>query len=117
FLIIGNFPIPSVNNWMASLFNLTATQWSTKLAIVNDASLAIGGLLVLLAVSRTLADEMKINGMQVMLTSVVSFMVLTPYKTTKAGSFLDITTIGAQSIFLAILVSIAVAVIYRAIDR
>ncbi|WP_246013783.1 PTS sugar transporter subunit IIC [Companilactobacillus suantsaicola] len=117
FLIIGNFPVPSINSWMASIFHLSVAQWSIKLAIVNDASLAIGGLLVLLAVSRTLADEMKINGMQVMLTSVVSFMVLTPYKTTKNGSFLEITTIGAQSIFLAILVSIAVAVIYRAIDR
>jgi len=117
FLIIGNFPVPSVNKWMASLFGLTVTQWSTKLAIVNDASLAIGGLLVLLAISRNLADKMKINGMQVMLTSVVSFMVLTPYKATKAGSFLDVTTIGAQSIFLAILVSIVVAVIYRDIDR
>lgn len=117
FLIIGNFPVPSVNKWMASLFGLNVSQWSAKLAIVNDASLTIGGLLVLLAVSRTLADKMKINGMQVMLTSVVSFMVLTPYKTTKAGSFLDVTTIGAQSIFLAILVSIVVAIIYRTIDR
>jgi len=117
FLILGNFPVPQVNHWFASLFGLTVTEWGAKLGIVNDASLVIGGLLVLLAISRTLADKMSLNGMQVQLTAVVSFMVLTPYKTTAKGSFLDVATIGAQSIFLAILVSIAVALIYRTIDR
>lgn len=117
FLIVGNFPVPKINAWMASLFGLTVVQWQAKLGIVNDASLAIGGLLVLVAVSRSLADKMKINGMQVMMTAIVSFMVLTPYKTTSQGSFLDVATIGAQSIFLALLVAILTAVIYRFIDR
>ncbi|WP_439425115.1 PTS sugar transporter subunit IIC [Oenococcus alcoholitolerans] len=117
FLIIGNFPIPQVNKWLASLFNLSVLEWQNRLGIVNDASLGVGGLLVLIAVSRNLADKMKINGMQVTLTSLVSFLAITPYNKNKGLNFLDVSTIGAQSIFLAIIVAILVCIIYRWIDK
>lgn len=117
FLIIGNFPVPAVNTWLAARFGLTATEWGAKWGIVNDASLAIGGLLVLIAISYNLATKMKLNVLQIVLTSIVSFMILTPYQLAKVGSVLVVTSIGAQAIFLAILVAILVAVLYRAIAR
>lgn len=118
FLIIGSFPIPAVANWLASLFHLTTAQFAAKLGIVNDASLVIGGLIVLLAISKNLADQMKLDNMPVMLTTMVAFFILTSYKADKAGNnFLKVANIGAQSIFLAIVVSIFAAVIYRVIAK
>lgn len=118
FLIIGSFPIPAVANWLASLFHLTTAQFAAKLGIVNDASLVIGGLIVLLTISKNLADQMKLDNMPVMLTTMVAFFILTPYKADKAGNnFLKVANIGAQSIFLAIVVSIFAAVIYRVIAK
>lgn len=117
FLILGNFPIPQVNNWLAHLFNLTAVQWQAKMGIVNDASLAVGGLLVLIAVSRSLADKMKIDSVQVTMTAFVSFLILTPYVNLTKGRYIDINAIGAEAIFLALVVSIVTCVLYRAIDR
>lgn len=118
FLIIGSFPIPAVANGLASFFHLTSAQFAAKLGIVNDASLVIGGLIVLLAISKNLADQMKLDNMPVMLTTMVAFFILTPYKADKTGnSLLKVADIDAQSIFLAIVVSIFVAIIYRAIAR
>ncbi|MBP2058192.1 PTS system cellobiose-specific IIC component [Lactobacillus colini] len=118
FLIIGSFPIPAVANWLASVFHLTPDQFAAKLGIVNDASLVIGGLIVLLAIAKNLAKQMKLDEMPVVLTTLVSFFILTPYQHDKSGnSLLNVSHIGAQAIFLAILVAILVAVIYRAIDR
>lgn len=118
FLIIGSFPIPAVANWLASLFHLTTAQFAAKLGIVNDASLVIGGLIVLLAISKNLADQMKLDNMPVMLTTMVAFFILTPYKADKSGNnFLKVANIGTQSIFLAIVVSIFAAVIYRVIAK
>jgi len=53
-----------------------------------------------------------------MLTALVCFFILTPYQLDKNGNnILQVTNIGAQSIFLAIVVSILVAIIYRTIDK
>lgn len=118
FLIIGSFPIPAVAQWMASIFHLTPDQFAAKLGIVNDASLVIGGLIVLLAISKQLAEQMKLDDISVMLTTVVAFFILTPYVADKKGNnFLNVAHIGAQSIFLAIVVAIISAIIYRAINR
>ncbi|WP_282805685.1 PTS sugar transporter subunit IIC [Lactobacillus isalae] len=118
FLIIGTFPIPAVAQWMASLFHLTTAQFAAKLNIVNDASLVIGGLIVLIAISKNLADQMKLDMMPVILTTLVAFFILTPYQQDKAGNnLLNVAHVGAQSIFLAIIVAILAAIIYRWVAR
>lgn len=116
FLIIAYFPIPAFIDFVTAVTGLETAVWQAKLVLVNDASLAIGGLLVLLAISRSLADKMNINGMQVSLTAVVSFMLLIPYGSNEQGSFISVGFLGAQTIFLAILVSILCARLYKLID-
>ncbi|WP_294602946.1 PTS transporter subunit EIIC [uncultured Lactobacillus sp.] len=118
FLIIGSFPIPEVTSFLASLFKLSVNEFAARLGIVNDASLVIGGLIVLLAISKNLAIEMKLDDTPIMLTALVCFFILTPYQLDKNGNnILQVTNIGGQSIFLAIVVSILVAIIYRTIDK
>lgn len=73
FLIIAFFPIPAFTDFVSSITGLEAAVWQGKLALVNDASLGIGGLLVLLSISRSLADKLGINGIVSILISYVAF--------------------------------------------
>jgi PTS system cellobiose-specific IIC component len=114
FLIIAFLPIDAYLNFMASIFG---DGWVNNLVLVNNASLGIGGVLVLLSVSRALAEKMEINALQVQLTALVSFMLLIPFGASEeVSSFIDVTFMGAQSIFLSLLVAILTCVMYRKID-
>lgn len=116
FLIIAFFPIPAFTNFVTSITGLEQAVWQSKLCLVNDASLSIGGLLVLLAISRSLADKLEVNGVQVQMTSFVAFMLLVPYGANESGSIIEIGFLGAQTIFLAIVISIVSAKLYKFID-
>ncbi len=114
FLIIAFLPIEPYQNFMQSLFG---ENFVGNLAMVNDASLGIGGVLVLLTVSRSLAEKMEINALQIQLTALVSYVLLVPFGANDAGNFISVTFLGAQSIFLSILISIVTCLVYRFIDR
>lgn len=66
-----------------------------NLAMVNDASLGIGGVLVLLTVSRSLAEKMEINALQIQLTALASYVLLVPFGADDAGNFISVTFLGA----------------------
>lgn len=55
------------------------------------------------------------NNTQNILTALVSFLLLTPLTETESGPMLDISRIGAQSMFLAIVVSIISVKLYKLI--
>ena len=116
FLIIAFFPIPAFTDFVSSITGLEAAVWQGKLTLVNDASLGIGGLLVLLSISRSLADKLGINGIQVTMTSVVAFMLLVPFGANDTGNFISVTYLGAQTIFLSIVISIISAKVYKFIN-
>ncbi len=116
FLIIAFFPIPGFSTLVSNITGLEEAVWMGKLLLVNDASLGVGGLLVLLAISRKLADHMNIDSIQVQLTALVSFLILIPFGSSDEGAFIAVSYFAAQSIFLAIVVSIMVAKIYQVID-
>ena len=117
FLIIAFFPVPAFTDFITNITGLETAVWQGKLALVNDASLGIGGLLVLLSISRSLADKLKINGMQVSLTAVVACMLWGPFGSQEGLKFIDVTYLGAQTIFLSILISIVTAKVYQFIDN
>ena len=116
FLIIAFFPIPAFTDFVSSITGLEAAVWQGKLTLVNDASLGIGGLLVLLSISRSLADKLGINGIQVTMTSVVAFMLLVPFGANDTGNFISVTYLGAQTIFLSLVISIISAKVYKFIN-
>lgn len=117
FLIIAFFPVPAFTDLVTNITGLETSVWQGKLALVNDASLGIGGLLVLLAISRSLAEKLKINSMQVTLTAVVCFVLLIPFSAQDGTKLIDVTFVGAQTIFLSILISIVTAKVYLFIDK
>lgn len=118
YLIIAFFPIPAFTDFVTSVLGPT---WQGKMALVNDASLGIGGLLVLLSITKFLSEKLNINVIQVQLTAVVSFVLLIPFGSQTVGEntikFIDVTYLGAQTIFLSILISIISAKVYQFIDR
>ncbi|MGG5340949.1 PTS sugar transporter subunit IIC [Enterococcus sp. AZ192] len=116
FLIISFFPIPQVGEFITMITGLEQPIWQAKLNLVSDSSLGIGGLLVLVAVSRSLAEKMNINVIQVLMTSIVSYILLTPYGQSESGSVIEVASLGAQSIFIALVIAILVAKIYAFID-
>ena len=117
FLIIAFLPIPGFEGFVSKITGLDVSVWQPALCLVNDASLGLGGLLVLLSISHNLAKQMKLNVLQVQMTAFVGFMLLAPFGTTKAGTHIATSYLGAPAIFLSILCSILAAVIYRFIDH
>ena len=118
FLIFAAFPIEGFNSFISNLIHVETEVWQAKLLIVCNASLSIGGLLVVLTSSYSIADKMKLNHIQVVLTALVSYLVLTPLVSLKDGSaVLKLSSVSAQSMFVAILVGIFTAIIYRFVDR
>lgn len=114
FLIIAFLPIQPYQDFMTSGFG---EGFVPALTMVNNASLGIGGVLVLLTVSRNLAEKMEINALQIQLTALVSYLLLVPFGADEAGNFISVTFLGAQSIFLSLIISIVVCLMYRAVDR
>ena len=113
FLIIGFLPIQPYHNFMAYVFG---EGWVGNMGLVNSASLGIGGVLVVLTVSRALAESMKLDALQIQLTSLVDYVLLVPFTANAAGSFIDVTFLGAQSIFLSLIIAILTCIVYRKID-
>lgn len=113
FLIIAFLPITPYQNMMTSIFG---PGYVGALAMVNDASFGIGGVLVVLTVSHRLAERMELNALQIQLTALVSFILLIPFGSGDNGNFIEVSFMGAQAIFLSLLISIMTCVVYRAID-
>lgn len=118
FLIIAFFPIQAVTDAITKLLGVAdASVWQNVLLYVNNATLAIGGLIVVIAVAKSFAEKKETDVLQCIITAVVSFLLLTPMTTTKAGMFIDITRLGAQAMFVAILVAIFSTLIYIKVEE
>lgn len=116
FLILACMPSQTVTDFISMVIHVDAAVWQAKVLYVYFASLAMGGFLVLLAMSKTIAQKLEINEMQYSLTAVVSFITLTPLSMLQDGPAISLASISAQSMFCAILVSIFGAKIYKFID-
>ena len=116
FLILACFPIEGVNNFISSVLHCEAAVWQGKLLYVYNASIAIGGLLVVVTSSHTLAEKLKLNQLQITVTALISYLILTPLTTSEAGDAISLTSVSAQSMFCAILVGIFATKIYQFID-
>ncbi|WP_099221547.1 PTS sugar transporter subunit IIC [Listeria costaricensis] len=117
FLIIAYPPVQGIADFITSVIGVEQEVWQAKLLYINSVTLNISGLLVTISASKSLADRLNINAIQVILTSVVSFLLLTPQVSTETGDAIEIVKIGAQSIFLAFVVSMLSAKIYQFISN
>ena len=66
FLILACFQVDGVNDFVSSVLHCETAVWQGKLLYVYNASLAIGGLLVSITSSHTMAEKLKLNQLQVL---------------------------------------------------
>ncbi len=116
FLILAFIPSQGINDFISNTIGVEYAVWQGKLLIVYSASLAIGGLLVLIAMSKTMADYLNLNQIQVILTSLVAYLTLTPSVMSDAGPSFSQASMSAQSMFFAMLLAIGGSKLYKLID-
>ncbi|HJD45584.1 MAG TPA: PTS transporter subunit EIIC [Candidatus Mediterraneibacter norfolkensis] len=116
FLILACFPVEAVNDFVSSVLHCETAVWQGKLLYVYNASLAIGGLLVAVTSSHTMAEKLKLNQLQVTVTALIAYLIITPLTTSEAGDAIALTAVSAQSMFCAILTGIFTAKIYQLVD-
>lgn len=117
FLILACFPSEGFNNLVSSVLHCDAAVWQGKLMYVYFASIAIGGLLVSITCAYSIAEKMKLNQLQVTVTSLVAYLVLTPLVDSDAGPAVSLGSVSAQAMFCAILTGLLTAKIYQIIDK
>lgn len=117
FLILACFPLEGFNTLVSSILHCEAAVWQGKLLYVYNASIAIGGLLVAVTCSHSIAEKMKLNQLQVTVTSMVSYLVLVPTVTSEAGNAISLASVSAQAMFCAIITALVGAKIYQAVDK
>lgn len=118
FLIVAYLPISPYQNFITSILGVAdAGVWQGKLLYISNATMDVGALYVLIAATYSLAKFYKVDKLQSVLTSVASFLVVTPYIMGESGATVPISKIGAQAMFLALIVSIVSVEIYRKIEQ
>ena len=116
FLILACFPVEGFNYLISSILHCEAAVWQGKLLYVHSSSLAIGGLLVSMTMAHSIAEKMKLNEIQITVTSVVNYLILTPMVSSEAGNAISLNSVSAEAMFCAILTGIFTAKIYQIID-
>ncbi len=116
FLIIAFPPIQAITDLITNIVGVEYGVWMGKLLYVAGVTLDVSGLLVAISLSKSLAAKLEVPEMPVILTSVVSFLLLTPQMGTEVGSALQVAKIGSQALFLAMVTAMITTRIYKFID-
>ncbi|HCL5073763.1 TPA: PTS cellobiose transporter subunit IIC [Salmonella enterica] len=119
FLLIANLPIPGYNEFIIRLFG---EKFIGQLNYILDATYSIMALLVIVSTSISLAKRWQLNEISCALISLVSFLVITPYKLPQenGGAISDVIPVfalGAQGLFLSLIVTLAAVRLYRLFDH
>lgn len=108
-LLIPNFPYidrvisPGIVNSMSSFFEHASTI-----------GLNLSALVISFTIAYRLAEHEEIDALYTGVAGLFSFLMLIPFLTSdEFGTSISLTTLGAQGMFLAILVALSVTVIYK----
>lgn len=118
FLIIAFLPIPAYENFITNILNVeNAGVWQGKLIYISNSTMDVGALFVLIASTYSLAKYYNTDKLQATLTSLAAFLVVTPYVAGDNGMNIPMLKVGAQAMFLALIVSMVSVEIYRKIEQ
>ncbi|API91401.1 permease IIC component [Virgibacillus pantothenticus] len=107
FLILGNLPIEGYPDWLdsigvAHIFN----------KIVNG-SFGLMALVAAFGIAHSLAEDYEVDGVSAGITSLAAFIIVTPDLITDAGSGIPYIYVGSSGLFVAIVVALISAEIFR----
>lgn len=115
FLLIANLPFPGYAEFIVSIFG---DKFIGQLNYILDATYSIMALLVVVSISISMAKRWQLNEVSCALISLVSFMIITPYKLPQTNGaiitdVIPVFALGAQGLFLSIIVTLMAVRLYR----
>ncbi|WP_203634067.1 PTS sugar transporter subunit IIC [Lacticaseibacillus suibinensis] len=114
FMVLGNFPVPAVSNW------LNAIGIGAQLNAIAGGTLSILALYISFTVAYSYAKQLKAEATTAGILSLASFLVIMPQTVGEGknivGAFAG-TYLGSQGIFVAILVGLVVSGVYARLSR
>lgn len=116
FLICAAPPIQQISDFVTSITGLEEWVWQSKFYYVSGATLDIGALLVIISLSKNLSKQLNTDEMPSILTSVVSFILLSPQANIEGANYLKVATLSAQALFLAMIVSFITVNLYKKVN-
>lgn len=115
FLLVANLPIPGYSEFIIRHFG---EKFISQLNYVLDATYSVMALLVVISTSISLAKRWKLNEISCALISIVSFLIVTPYKLPQENGeiisdVIPTFALGAQGLFLALIITVTAVRLYR----
>ncbi|MED4056449.1 PTS sugar transporter subunit IIC (plasmid) [Niallia taxi] len=106
FLLVAYLPIPGYSEWMISIFG---EKFQSTLTKVTDATFGIIGLFTLINVAYQYAKQLDMEPIFPIMSSVMSFIILT---TVTDGSF-GMEWLGTKGMFVSILIALVATRLYK----
>lgn len=115
FLLVTQLPFKPYLNFMESLLG---KEWTSYFLVVNTMTMNMMTLFVVLGIARSLAKQYKIDTIGSQAISLLSFFILTPIMTDKAGAEgLPIGNFGAAGLFIGMMSTIATVELFRLVIK
>lgn len=115
FLLIANLPIPGYSEFIIRIFG---ERFIGQLNYILDATYSVMALLVVVSTSISLAKRWQLNEISCVLISLVSFLIVTPFRIPQenGNAIMDVIptfALGAQGLFLSLIVTLVAVRLYR----
>lgn len=110
FLILANFPVQGVIDWICKVFNCDFFTYFMTITQLYRVGLGIGGFIVLLTTAVSAAKRFEADITQALVTAVISFLVLIPLG---EGNTFRQSDLSANNMFMALVVGIVAVRFYK----
>ncbi len=105
--VISDLPIQAYQDLMVSIFGQSVWEWNWS--VVNTATMGLTGLIALAGTSYQLAKFDKLDAIPNVAIALMSYFILLP----SAEGGIPVSGLGAQALFLVIIVAIITEEIYK----
>ncbi|MED4406105.1 PTS cellobiose transporter subunit IIC [Heyndrickxia coagulans] len=107
FLILGNLPINGYTDWLAKI------ELAPVFNKIVNGSFGLMAIIAVFGIARSLADHYEVDGVSAGVVALASFVIVTPDVEAKTGSGIPYAFVGSGGLFVAILIGLISAEIFR----
>ncbi|AEH52469.1 PTS cellobiose transporter subunit IIC [Heyndrickxia coagulans] len=107
FLILGNLPINGYTDWLAKI------ELAPVFNKIVNGSFGLMAIIAVFGIARSLADYYEVDGVSAGVVALASFVIVTPDVEAKTGSGIPYAFVGSGGLFVAILIGLISAEIFR----
>ncbi|WP_348658503.1 PTS cellobiose transporter subunit IIC [Heyndrickxia faecalis] len=107
FLILGNLPINGYTDWLAKI------ELAPVFNKIVNGSFGLMAIIAVFGIAKSLADYYEVDGVSAGVVALASFVIVTPDVEAKTGSGIPYAFVGSGGLFVAILIGLISAEIFR----